>query len=84
MKRASAHKEGRLIFGKPSLSRLMCSKCQEETMHKWGVCVHCGTKVPTQPEHRTFAPRGRKAMKMRLALGQPISLGHAPQHDRRR
>lgn len=32
---------GRLIFGKPSLARVWCRKCREETLHRFGRCVHC-------------------------------------------
>lgn len=33
----------RLIFGKPSLSSLPCTRCREDTIHRRGVCIHCGT-----------------------------------------
>lgn len=32
---------GRLIFGKPSLSRVWCDECEEETLHRFGRCIHC-------------------------------------------
>ncbi len=38
-----------MVFGKPSISRLPCrGTCvkdgqREETIHKWGVCIHCNT-----------------------------------------
>lgn len=35
---------GRLIFGKPSLSRVMCDTCEEETLHRFGRCIHCNTQ----------------------------------------
>ena len=35
---------GRLVFGKPSLSRVMCEKCAEETLHRFGRCIHCKTQ----------------------------------------
>lgn len=35
---------GRLIFGKPSLSRIWCDECQEETLHRYDRCIHCRTR----------------------------------------
>lgn len=37
------HREGRMVFGKPSIARVMCSSCNEETIHRFGRCVHCNT-----------------------------------------
>lgn len=35
----------RFNFGAPSISRIYCEKCGEETLHKeFGICNHCGTK----------------------------------------
>lgn len=56
---------GQLITGKPSLSRMHCRKCNEESIHRWGVCVHCGTEAPTKEP-----PRGRP-------LGGPIRFKRA-------
>lgn len=35
----------RLNFGPPSLSRVHCRKCNEETLHVMAKCNHCGTKI---------------------------------------
>lgn len=35
----------RLNFGPPSLSRIECRKCKEETLHVMGKCNHCGTRI---------------------------------------
>jgi hypothetical protein len=29
----------------PNLSRLACRRCDEETLHKFGRCIHCGQSV---------------------------------------
>lgn len=36
-----AKEMGRLIFGKPSLSRMWCGRCDEDTIHRNGRCIHC-------------------------------------------
>lgn len=36
----------RFNLGPPSISRIYCKKCKEETLHgQWGICNHCGTKA---------------------------------------
>lgn len=35
----------RLNFGPPSLSRVYCRKCKEETLHVMARCNHCKTKI---------------------------------------
>lgn len=32
-----------LHFTKPSLSRSLCIRCQAETIHRYNVCIHCGS-----------------------------------------
>lgn len=51
------------------LARVPCEKCAEDTIHKYGVCIHCGTKsgVPDQArfdmwtEQKAKRPRRRRA-----------------------
>jgi hypothetical protein len=47
-------------FGPPSLSRIWCAKCKEETLHKsFGECVHCGRRVVQAPTQLPFSMCGR-------------------------
>jgi hypothetical protein len=34
---------------KPSLARLMCNVCHEETIHSHSACIHCGTRHVAYP-----------------------------------
>jgi hypothetical protein len=48
--------------GVPSLGneRLECKGCGEYTIHRWGACIHCGTKRPGTRYHRAAPLRRRK------------------------
>jgi hypothetical protein len=49
-----------MVFGKPSLSRIWCTRCQEETLHKnFGQCVHCKKRIAPTPTHLPFTMTGR-------------------------
>jgi hypothetical protein len=53
------HKLQQLHFGAPTLSRLYCRKCHEESIHKSGRCVHCktlflGYKLPERQKLKSW------------------------------
>lgn len=55
---------GHLIFGKPSLSMQHCEHCERETLHRFGVCVACGTGLSTLvPRLADFALNGVDSMR---------------------
>lgn len=43
--------------GLPSIgnSKIFCATCQEETIHKRQVCIHCNTPLP-KPNYRRAKP----------------------------
>lgn len=56
-----------VVTGKPSLSVLFCVCCAEETLHKYGVCIHCQT--PTMALIPRLADYGYQAMDERRKSG---------------
>jgi hypothetical protein len=53
----------------PPLSRIPCQQCREDTLHKGGVCVHCGT-VYRQPALAVVPRKDMAAMRARKRGGK--------------
>lgn len=41
--------------GHSSFSRVLCTTCNEDTLHKYGKCLTCGTVFMTPTQHRKQA-----------------------------
>lgn len=52
-----------------SLSNLPCTHCHEETVHRYGVCIHCGTSLAAAP-----APKPRPFRSYRIGGLKQLAL----------
>jgi hypothetical protein len=61
-----------LNFGPPSISRTWCAKCTEETLHKYGQCihhdgfVHPSTLAPRERERHRLTPEVRREIRHKV------------------
>lgn len=46
--------------GTGNLSRNFCRTCRDETLHKVGVCVHCGTEQPWRAKRERLSIRSAR------------------------